>query len=215
MLRILRVILQSDGGINFMLLNYHTLSHLKQSFDNYSTICLGEHEAYRHYGSSTRQDHKGNDEELRSRFLAHILGDQELVSISQAELPKLAIYTIELMDSLRDLTILLNRYFSSLYALSDDQSLIANLSGLAQGLHSSIYSTRVFHFIVSQHRQLASLLVVIKLKTTEELASMKFEVAIVLDILWTSKLSIMQRYSLTMAGFATKQVLKSPLFLKN
>lgn len=130
------------------------------------------------------------EQELRSRLQAHLLGRQELESIREADIPKLALFAVEVLDGLRELTNLLNRYFSSLYSLSDDQSLIANLAGLAQGLHSADYSVRLFHCLVSQHRLLASLLVVVKLKSIEDLRDMKFEVAIVLDILWNSRICL-------------------------
>lgn len=126
-------------------------------------------------------------EDLQNRFLAHMLGDTEFGEIELHEINPVAKFTVELLDSLRDLTNLLNRYFASLYALSDDQSLIAFLASLAKGISSTSFSRRVFHLIVSQTRLLSSLLVIIKLKTQEDLSAMKFEVSIILDMLWNGR----------------------------
>jgi hypothetical protein len=186
-LNILRSLLRADGGINFLLVNYHSLSLLKTSLENFDSSSVYESEARDRVGWQPTGDGKASLQELNSRFLAQMLGNRPFKEVSLAEVAPFSKFTVDLLDSLRDLTNLLNRFFASLYALSDDQSLIAYLSGLAQGITATEFSPRVFHFMVSQNRMLSSLLVIIKLKTQDELQSMKFEVGIMLDILWNSR----------------------------
>ena len=110
-MNLFRIILHSDGGPNFLLTNYDTLVLLKKSLVGFS------------------QDFAS--EKLDDSFFAHMLDNHPFEDIRRNSFGSYAFSLNSLLETIRNLTNTMNRFFSSLYSLSEDHLLIKSLAELA------------------------------------------------------------------------------------
>jgi hypothetical protein len=176
-LNILRTILHSDGGVNYILANYETICLLKTCLDHiYNTYLEGN------------DDLEHDQNEIDPRFATYMFGNREFPAINSDQISSFSRSTVLVVDILRDLVTIVNKYFSSLYSLSDDQSIISHLVSIASSISHSWHHRRCLLMFMSQNRMLSSLLEVLKVKSAEALSEAKFDIAVVLDIVMHRRL---------------------------
>jgi hypothetical protein len=120
--------------------------------------------------------------ELDPTFAVHIFGDKPFAAVPVSAVQRYAQSTVLVFDMLRDLATTIDRFFACLYSLSDDQSIIGNLVTLASLVARSADACRCLLLIASQTNMLASLLIVLKVKSPEQLGQAKYDIAVVTDI---------------------------------
>lgn len=170
-LNILRTILHADGGVNYILANYDTICLLKTCLDH----------IYNNYQDGRLLDQEDQNT-IDPRFATYLFCNREFPALSTGQIRSFARSTVLVIDMLRDLATMVNKYFSSLYSLSDDQSIIGHLVAIAASVAHCWHRRRCLLLFIQQSRMLASLLVVLKLKSDDSLADAKFDIAVVMDI---------------------------------
>lgn len=105
-------------------MNYETLVHLKKSLTSIHAFEVDQ-------------------SVVDPLFLAHMLENHPFDEPGKNQISRFSFSLIWLLDSVRDYTNSLNRFFSSLYSLSDDHLLIRSLVEIASKVKESPTQAKV------------------------------------------------------------------------
>jgi hypothetical protein len=128
---IVKAIIRSDGGVNFLMTNYSLMKVFK--------VALRKLHADPYFPQSETK-------EKQEKFFNTVFGTEDFGGLSLSDIRPFSASLVYLIEKLKDYMNLVNRFFNSLSWQDSDQALIRCLVQLRQDIHSSVVHTYVFGY---------------------------------------------------------------------